>query len=128
MLARQEAIAELAEIIEIVNNGSKKTRSGSWEWEEVYRDPGRRFQILVARDYDGRARPMPPHSHDEMEIFNVMEGAILVGGSKVVTKGERWIVPPHETHSPTPLRGLHAVVFLIPSAKIYEVLADMQHA
>jgi mannose-6-phosphate isomerase-like protein (cupin superfamily) len=97
--------------------------SGSWEIKELALDEERGFQIFLMWARDQRFNPIPVHTHDGMEFFITLSGAIMLtvdAESNVVTAPHCQMIPYGASHSTVPLTldTLMLVILLPPNRRI----------
>jgi len=80
--------------------------SGSWEMKEIACDAEREFQIFSMWARDLRFKSIPLHTHEGIEFFLILSGAIMVtidADSHVIRAPGCQIVPRGASHSSSPL-------------------------
>lgn len=110
--------------IKITERGTIVT--GSWEVREVSCSSDGLYQILEGWARDGRARPMPPHSHTGNEYFIVLKGRIRgtveERETEVVKAPGLLLVPRGAIHTIAPLtKDTRGIVVLSPPEPAYMV-------
>ena len=125
--ALKEAAVERHEtkaLIKVTARGTIVT--GSWEVREVSCPNDSLYQVLEAWARDGRARPMPPHSHPGDEYFIVLKGRIRATveerETEIVKAPGCLRVSAGAIHSVAPLtRDTRSIVVLSPPEPAYLV-------